>query len=178
MRALTLEETKCLFYKIVKYKKNSLLLFLERAKKNSIVFRIQKSRIFEAFLGIARQSESFQEHQIGSLGVCIARYTHSSRMLLMIPALKLMSEYPEANSIGVTQNGEKIFLQGHHLSHVFFTWINGQPLKNEGIQVVGPSGLILGFGEIVDKIQVHKITNRKKIAIVNHGDIGSYTRIF
>jgi hypothetical protein len=48
----------------------------------------------------------------------------------MIPALKLMSEYPEANSIGVTQNGEKIFLQGHHLSHVFFTWINGQPLKN------------------------------------------------
>ena len=75
----------------------------------------------------------------------------------MIPALKLMSEYPEANSIGVTQNGEKIFLQGHHLSHVFFTWINGQPLKNEGIQVVGPSGLILGFGEIVDKIQVHKI---------------------
>jgi len=45
MRALTFEEAKFLFLKIVKYKKGNLYLFIKEKTKNLEVFRIQKYRL-------------------------------------------------------------------------------------------------------------------------------------
>jgi len=144
--------------------------------KSLIVFRIQKARVFEAFLGITRQSQSFQEHQLGSLGTCLARHTHSNRLFLVVPSIKIISTHPISNSLGLTRSGEILFLRGLHISPTSLAWANKNLIRGEGIFLVGPSGIILGFGEIIEVIQFQKISNYKKIILINHGDIGSYTR--
>jgi len=178
MRALTIEETRNLLCKVVKYKKANLLLYMKIVEKNLIIFRIQKSRIYETFLGIARQSENFQEYHLGSIGCCIARFTHSGKLILLIPSLKLISEYPSSASLGITRNGESIFLKGSHLSQNFFDWANKNLVRGEGVSIIGSSGIILGFGQIIQKIKFQKTHESKKISLANHGDIGSYTRIY
>ena len=178
MRALTIEETRSLLCKVVKYKKANLLLYINIVKKNLVIFRIQKFRIYETFLGIARQSENFQEHHLGSIGCCISRFTHSGKLILLIPSLKLISDYPSSASLGLTRNGESIFLKGSHLSQKFFDWANKNLVRGEGVSIIGPSGIILGFGEIIQKIKFQKPLESKTISLANHGDIGSYTRIY
>jgi len=178
MRALTFEETRILLCKIVKYKKDTLLIMLKEKMKSLIVFRIQKARVFEAFLGITRQSQSFQEHQVGSVGTCLARHTHSSRLLLVVPSIKIISNHPVSNSLGLTKSGETVFLRGLHVSPTSLAWANKNLIRGEGVFLIGPSGIVLGFGEIIEVIQFQKISNYRKIILINHGDIGSYTRTY
>ena len=178
MRPLTIEETRNFLYKVVKYKKGNLLLFLEGKKKNFKFFRIQKHRIFESYLGILRFIDYFQEHQIGSIGTCLARVTHSNKLLLLVPSVKMISSFPSANSVGCTQNGESLFLQGSHLSQTSLAWANGNVVRGEGVSIIGLTNIILGFGEIINPLQFRKVFSYKKIMVANHGDIGSYTRIF
>jgi len=125
-----------------------------------------------------RQSQSFQEHHVGSLGTCLARHTHSNRLLLVVPSIKIISSYPSSNSLGVTRSGETLFIRGLHISPTSLAWANKNLVGGEGIFLVGPSGIILGFGEVIDGIQFQKISNYKKTIVVNHGDIGSYTRTY
>ena len=178
MRPLTFDETRILLSRIVKYKKENLMLLIEELKKNSVVFRIQKSRIFNAFLGLTRQSESFREGQIGSLGTCIARLTHSNRLLLMIPCMKMLISYPSSSSLGVNRSGEIVFLRGLHLSQTSIIWANENIARGEGVSVLGPTGIHLGFGEMICTITSQKTIKYKKIVLANHADIGSYTRIY
>ena len=178
MRALTFEEMRSLLCKIIKYKKDHLLLLIQEEREKQIVFRIQKSRIFEAFLGLTRQSECFREHHLASSGVCIARHTHSNRLFLMIPCIKMITSHPVSKTLGLTRSGETLFLRGFHLTHASFAWAAANIVRGEGVSVEGPTGLILGFGEVIDMLSSsQKIHNYKKVVMVNHGDIGSYTRI-
>jgi hypothetical protein len=178
MRTLSIEESRCLLIKIVKFKKDKLILLIDRNIKNQIVYRLQKSRIFETSLGIARQSENFRNCQIGSLGTCIARKTHSQKLLLMIPFVKVIINQTGTNSLGLTRNGEILFLRGLHLSQIYFIWASTNLVRGEGVYIIGPSGVILGFGEIIETMILDKFINtNRKVILVNNADIGSFTRI-
>jgi hypothetical protein len=178
MRSLTFEEAKFLFLKIVKYKKGNLYLFIKEKTKNLEVFRIQKFRVYETLIGITRYTNHFQEHQIASSGTCIARYTHTKRLWLTVPFLKLTTEFPPSNSLGCTRHGESQFLRGFHLPQANLGWTKGKLLRGEGVFIVGTTGINLGFGEIISSIQFFNNLNYRKTIIANQGDIGSYTRIY
>jgi ribosome biogenesis protein Nip4 len=162
MRTLSFEESRYLLCKMVKYKKNCLILLIEKNKLLKLVYRLQKSRIFEVFLGIVRQTENFQNKQIGSLGTCIARKTHSEKLLLMIPFINVIINHPGTSSVGLTRNGEVLFLRGLHLSQIFLTWASKNLVRGEGVYVSGPSRVILGFGEIIFNLSLDKNMINKK----------------
>jgi len=114
-------------------------------------------------LGIARQTENFQNKQIGSLGTCIARKTHSERLLLMIPFINVILNHPGTASVGLTRNGEVLFLRGLHLPQIFLTWASKNLIRGEGVYVCGPSRVILGFGEIILNLPLDKTVINKKM---------------
>ena len=97
----------------------------------------------------------------------------------MIPFVRTIVYLPGTNSIGVTRNGEVLFLQGLHLSQLFFVWASTNLLRGEGVYVNGPSGVTLGFGEIIENITLNKFANKssnKNVILVNYADIGRFTR--
>ena len=178
MRPLTFEEAKIFFLKMVKYKKGNLHFVLKEKILFLIVFRIQKLRIFETLIGITGYVNHFREHQIASLGTCIARYTHTKKLRLNVPFLKLITEFPPSNSLGCTRHGESRFLRGVHLTRANLGWTNGNIVRGEGVFIVGTTGIKLGFGEVISSIQFFQNSNYQKIIVANQGDIGSYTRIY
>ena len=143
-----------------------------------IVFRIQQLRIFEASIGITGYVNHFQEHQIASLGTCMARYTHTKKLRLNVPFLKLITEFPPSNSLGCTRHGESQFLRGFHLTRANLGWTTGNIVRGEGVVIIGTTGIKLGFGEVISSVQIFQNPSYQKIMVANQGDIGSYTRIY
>jgi len=96
----------------------------------------------------------------------------------MIPFVKVIINQTGTNSLGLTRNGEILFLRGLHLSQIYFIWASTNLVRGEGVYIIGPSGVILGFGEIIETMILDKFINtNRKVILVNNADIGSFTRI-
>mmetsp|Transcript_4128 Transcript_4128/g.9851 ORF Transcript_4128/g.9851 Transcript_4128/m.9851 type:complete len:179 (+) Transcript_4128:1361-1897(+) len=177
MRVLLKEEIRLFLTKLVKYQGDEIVEFLRDNKYSNCTYRLQRGRIFYSSYPIIAKAGNFLKNKIGSIGVCIGRFSKTGKFFILIPGEVLMEKILKKKIVSLTLKGEKTFLYGSNLSKDMIHEISNNLKKGDGIVLKGMNGLIVGLGELLKSIIFVKVSRQKEMLIINHADIGSYIRL-
>jgi 60S ribosome subunit biogenesis protein NIP7 len=177
MRVLLKEEIRLFLIKVVKYQGDEIIDFLKDNKFTNCTYRLQRGRIFYSSYSIIAKAGNFLKNKIGSIGICIGRFSKTGKFFILIPGEVLMEKILKKKIVPLTLKGEKIFLYGSHLSKDMIHEISNNLKKGDGIVLKGMNGLIIGLGELLKSIIFVKISRQKEMLLLNHADIGCYIRL-
>lgn len=176
MRILKKGEARCLMAKTIKFQGENIINFMEKKFFSSELIRLQKSKIFLLPCFLETRATSFSRKNLASAGICVGCFSRSGKIRFLIPALGTMILENNENSGILNSNGENKFIFGHHPKKEDISEISKFLRKNDGVVIIGPTKLTLGFGEILKDASFLNLNLEKKTILVNHGDIGRYIR--
>jgi 60S ribosome subunit biogenesis protein NIP7 len=177
MRELKIEEARFLISKFIKFKGNKIFEFIKSIYFNFSLFRLQKNRIFFCASLLYYRAINFYKKNLGSIGSCIGRFTHSRKFYFLIPALNLLIKNQKFFSIFTNSMGEKQFIFGNNLKKEKILKLSKNIFESDGVILIGMNSLPIGFGEsLKSTILLPKVKNCS-LLVINHSDIGRYIRI-
>mmetsp|Transcript_27925 Transcript_27925/g.68116 ORF Transcript_27925/g.68116 Transcript_27925/m.68116 type:complete len:179 (-) Transcript_27925:2373-2909(-) len=176
MRELKFEEGRLFLSKLIKFQGQKILNFLKANLGFFKVFRLQKKRIFFCSFSLYVRATNFSKKKTGSLGICIGRFTKIKKFKFLISFVNLLLKNKNLLSVIINEHGEKVFLQGEHLSKENLIKISKKFSKNNCFLILNKKNIPLGFGESIKNSLFIEKTKKKDILIINQGDTGLYIR--
>jgi len=162
--------------KTIKFQGDKLVNFIEKKVYSQEFFRLQKNRVFILSFFLEGRAITFSKKKIASAGICIGCFSHSGKIRFLIPVLGNLVLENKENSVILSSKGESKFIFGNHPQKENILKISKSLRKNDGVIFFGPNGIRLGFGEIFRDASFLNLNWKKKILIINQGDIGKYIR--
>jgi ribosome biogenesis protein Nip4 len=85
MRVLLKEEIRLFLIKVVKYQGDEIIDFLKDNKFTNCTYRLQRGRIFYSNYPIIAKARHFLKNKIGSIGICIGRFSKTGKFFILLP---------------------------------------------------------------------------------------------
>ncbi|KAK7746155.1 ribosome biosynthesis protein nip7 [Diatrype stigma] len=149
MRPLTETETKTLFDKLANYTGSSLKNLIapldDSPDADRYVFRLHKDRVYYVLLSIANLATSIARDSLGSLGVCLGKFTHSGKFRLHVTALPILAEHARYK-IWIRANGEMPLLYGGNVVKAHVGRFTEDTPEHQGVVILSMDDKPLGFG--------------------------------
>ena len=127
-------------------------------------------------MSLAVRATNFSKKNLGSIGICIGRFTKIKKFKILIPFINLLLKYKNLLSVVLKENGEKIFLEGKHIGKENIKKISKKFSKNDCLLILNQRNIPLGLGECRKNSFFLKNSKKKDILILNQGDTGLYIR--
>jgi len=170
MRPLTDEETKIVFEKLSKYIGGKLKFLIERDDKN-YVFRLHRNRVFYCDENLLKYAGHFEKKKLISFGICIGKFTKTSKFRIHISALGILSKFAKYK-VWVKPGGEQSFLYGNHILKTHIARITEDASQYSGIVVYNINDLPLGFGTTGKSTLQIKEGDPTSTIVFNQADVG------
>ncbi|KAI1464650.1 60S ribosome subunit biogenesis protein NIP7 [Daldinia bambusicola] len=179
MRQLTEQETKTLFEKLANYTGSSLKNLIapldDSPDADRYVFRLNRDRVYYVLLSVANLATSISRDNLGSLGICLGKFSKTGKFRLHITALPILAEHARYK-LWIKPNGEMPFLYGGNVvkAHVG-RWSDDCP-SHQGIVVYNMSDTPLGFGVTARSTAEARRLDPTGIVCFRQADCGEYLR--
>ncbi|KAI8959118.1 60S ribosome subunit biogenesis protein NIP7 [Daldinia sp. FL1419] len=179
MRQLTEQETKVLFEKLANYTGSSLKNLIapldDSPDADRYVFRLNRDRVYYVLLSVANLATSISRDNLGSLGICLGKFSKTGKFRLHITALPILAEHARYK-LWIKPNGEMPFLYSGNVvkAHVG-RWSDDCP-SHQGIVVYSMSDTPLGFGVTARSTAEARRLDPTGIVCFRQADCGEYLR--